>query len=222
MPTKMCLDCEVCQDKKKVPDPLREGEMIRCMECADAPALREIDEMDCPYCGHEQDSDDWREWIPDPARLWVGQGRSRIYECAACEREFGWSYEVELAVKTWQIDNPDGTPSEDSEQLRGEAELTREKEAEPTKEEWLRSARATLRNHNAMTCGFGVIIPLPMDAQDLMRATDAARALGFGLVSPRIAERVEPLFGPVLAVTQAGGLEDAWLDFLRGRQEAKR
>jgi len=62
MPTKMCMDCEVCQDKKKVPDPLREGEMIRCMECADAPALREIDEMDCPYCGHEQDSDDWREW----------------------------------------------------------------------------------------------------------------------------------------------------------------
>jgi len=177
--------------------------------------------MDCPYCGHEQDSDDWRGWIPFPARLWEGQERSRIYECAACEREFGWSYEVELAVKTWPLDKPDGTRTDESNRIRENAEKTREKEAEPTKEEWLRSARATLRNVNAMTCGFGVIIPLPMDAQGLMRATDAARALGFGIVSPRIAERVEPLFGPVLAVTQAGGLEDAWLDFLRERERAK-
>jgi len=83
-------------------------------------------------------------------------------------------------------------------------------------------ARLNLLNRGVTMCAWGVIIPLPMDAQGLMRATDAARALGFGLVSHRIAERVEPLFGPVLAVTQAGGLEDAWLDFLRERERAKR
>jgi hypothetical protein len=101
--------------------------------------------------------------------------------------------------------------------IKDNAEQTRKKEAEPTKEEWLRNARATLRNASAMLCGFGVIIPLPMAAEDVMRATDAARALGFYLTSPRIAERFEPLFGAVLAITQAGGLEDAWLDFLGKR-----
>lgn len=221
MPTKMCLDCEVCRDTKKVPDPLREGEEIRCMECADAPALRETDAMVCPYCGHEQEGDDWRESLPSAARLWEGQERSRIYECVACEREFGWRYVVELPITTWRLDDPDGTPNEDGDQTREEAEQARQKEAEPTKEEWLRSARATLRSANAMTCGFGVIVPLPMGVEDLMRATDAARALGFGLISQRIADRVEPLFGPVLAVTQAGGMEDAWLDFLRARERAK-
>ena len=84
------------------------------------------------------------------------------------------------------------------------------------------TAQARLVNANAIFFSWGVIIPLPMDAASLMRATDAARALGFGLVSHRIAERVEPLFGPVLAMTQTGGMEDAWLDFLRERERAKR
>ena len=57
-----------------------------------------------------------------------------------------------------------------------------------------------LYNANAMTCAFGVIVPLPMAAEDVMRTTDAARALGFGLVSHRLAQAFEPLFGPVLAV----------------------
>jgi len=83
-------------------------------------------------------------------------------------------------------------------------------------------ARLNLLNRGVTMCAWGVIIPLPMDAQGLMRATDAARALGFDLIIQRIAERVEPLFGPVLAMTRDGGMEDAWLDFLRGRQEAKR
>ena len=58
------------------------------------------------------------------------------------------------------------------------------------------------------------------------RAALAERATAFNALAaynrhPNPHSRVEPLFGPVLAVTQAGGLEDAWLDFLRERERAK-
>lgn len=211
--------CEVCQDTERVPDPLNEGEEIRCLECDfyDGETTEE-DGVKCPYCEAEQE---WCDWpMPREAVLWDGQENDRVDECGSCGREFVWSYTLTVNVTSWPLDKSDGTRTDESDRIRGNAEKTRRQEAEPTKEEWLHNARATLRSANAMTCRFGVLIPLPMGAEDLMRATDAARALGFGLISQRIADRVEPLFGPVLAVTTEG-LEGPWFDFLRERERAK-
>lgn len=81
-------------------------------------------------------------------------------------------------------------------------------------------ARLNLLNRGVTMCAWGVIIPLPMGVEDLMQSTQDAQVLGFDLTSQRIADRVEPLFGPVLAVTTEG-LEGLWLDFLRARERAK-
>lgn len=208
--------CEVYQDKEEVPDPLNEGEKIRCLECDWLDGeLSEKDGVKCPYCEQEQE---WCEWpMPREGILWEGQERHRVDECSSCGREFTWSYTLSVNVTSWPLDKPDGTRTDESDRIRDNAEKTRKREAEPTREEWLHNARATLRNASAIIFPWGVVIPLPMDAQSLMQATDAARALGFGLVSQRLAERVEPMLGPVVTLTQEGSWEGAWLDFLTKR-----
>lgn len=183
----------------------------------------------CPYCGH-RDSDTYS--VVEVLR--GDEDDEAEKDCSECDKTFTVTMTVEATFHTHRIAQEEGdggqedsapppVSSQRSEIMdrawQGVMDSPLVRSAIASAED---AARATLRNYNAVIFPWGVIIPLPMDAQDLIRATDAARALGFGLISQRLADRVEPLFGPVVAVTQAGGLEDAWLTFLREREGAKR
>lgn len=182
-----------------------------------------------PYCGHRDD-----DTYSVIEVLRGDEDDEAECECGECDKTFTVTMTTEVTFHTHRVtQEEDGEGPKDSapslvssppsdamdRAWQGVMDSPYVKSAIASVED---TARARLVNANAIFFSWGVIIPLPMDAASLMRATDAARALGFNLISQRIAERVEPLFGPVLAVTQNGGLEDAWLDFLRERERAKR